>query len=246
MQNRIDLTGIVLSSMVVGDYDKRLVVLTKERGKITAFARGARKPNSPLLGVSEPFLFGKFTVLEGYDAYRLLNADIKEYFLDVKNDISGICYASYFCDLMEYFCVDGLGDVNMLNLLYVTLKALEKKEIPEPLIRRIFELKALAFDGEAMAAFSCVKCGEETLSAFFDTANGLVCKNCEKHFGNAIALTQSTIYALQYVLATPLTKLYHFRLSDETWKEFDHVVACYTTRHITKTFKSLEILSSLS
>jgi DNA repair protein RecO (recombination protein O) len=246
MRDKIELTGIVLSSTLVGDYDKRLVILTKERGKITAFARGARKPNSPYLGISEPFNFGTFTMLEGFDAYRLVGADIKEYFLDVKNDIEGICYGTYFCDVLEYLSVDGVGDVNILNLLYVTLKALMKKEIPNPLVQRIFELKVLAFDGEAMAAFSCPKCGSTELKAFFVGANGLLCGECVKKAGKVVPLSESTIYTIQYVLSETVNKLYTFQLKEEVWQEFDEVVAQYFSHHVEKKFKSLEILASLS
>lgn len=246
MRDKIELTGMVLSSAMVGDYDKRLVILTKERGKITAFAKGARKPNSPYLGISEPFNFGTFTLIEGFDAYRLVGGDIKEYFLEVKNDIEGICYGTYFCDVLEYFSVEGIGDANVLNLLFVTLKALVKKDIPNSLIRRIFELKILAYDGEAMVAFSCAKCGKKDLAAFYLPANGLLCSECGRMHKGVIWLLESSIYTMQYILSAPVEKLYTFLVTAEVMEQLDKVVEAYFRQHVTKKFNSLEILASLS
>lgn len=246
MREKIELTGIVLSSMVVGDYDKRLVILTKERGKITAFAKGARKPNSPYLGISEPFNFGTFTLLEGFDAYRLIGAEIKDYFLEVKNDIEGICYGTYFSDILEYLCVEGIGDANMLNLFYLSLKALIKKEIPNRLVRRIFELKVLAYDGEAMAAFSCTQCKEQKVTAFYLQENGLVCNDCARKLIKPIYLSESAVYTLQYILSAAPNKLYTFQVSDSVLAELESVIEQYFNKHLPKKFNSLGILDSLS
>lgn len=246
MRDRLELTGIVLAGTPVGDYDKRLVILTKERGKITVFARGARKPNSPYLGVSEPFNFGTFTLTEGYDAYHLVGADIKEYFLDVKKDIEGICYGTYFCDVLEYLSVDGFGDVNMMNLLFVSLKAITKKEIPNVLVRRIFELKVLAYDGEGMQVFSCCQCDKEELAAFYLNGNGLVCKDCSRKVEHPYFISQSAVYTLQYILTASLTRLYTFHVTESVMEELNEVIGRYFSKHVTKKFNSLEILASLS
>ena len=168
----ISVMGMVLTAMPISDYDKRITILTKERGKITAFAKGARRPGSQLLAATNPFAFGEFELFEGRSSYNLTKASIQNYFRELVTDLDAASLGFYFMEFAEYFCQENNDERQMLKLLYQSLRALTSAAYDKRLVRFIFELKAMAVNGEAPNVFSCVRCGEKENLRWFMTRRG--------------------------------------------------------------------------
>ena len=56
VENLLTVTGMVIKQEPSGEFDRRVVILTKEKGKISVFAKGARRQNSTLASVTNPFV----------------------------------------------------------------------------------------------------------------------------------------------------------------------------------------------
>lgn len=246
MRDAVTLTGIVLSSAPSGEYDKRVVLLTKERGKITAFARGARRPNSALLASTGSFAFGTFLLYEGRDAYNLVQANISNYFSELMSDFGAAYYGMYFCELADYYTRENNDEIQIMKLLYQSLRALCKKSLAKELVRYIFELKIFQCSGEYPEVFACTLCGsDEKLNHFSMYHAGMVCQECKEKAKDGLVMNPSTVYAMQYIVSTPVEKLYTFTVSEEVLAELRMVMDRWRERYLDKNMKSLEILESV-
>ena len=96
MDQRIELHGMVLKHRPVGEYDWIVTLLTAERGKLNAFARGARKPSGRLSGKVEPFCFGTFQLFPGRNSYALQDAKIDHYFEGFRQNLEQAAHATFF------------------------------------------------------------------------------------------------------------------------------------------------------
>lgn len=245
MGQNLALTGMVLKSMPIGDYDKRITLLTKERGKVTAFARGARRQTSPLLAAANPFSFGRFELYEGRNSYTVEKADISNYFRELAGDIVAVSYGFYFLELADYYAVENGDEKELLKLLYQSLRALESDAYDNRLVRCIYEWKALGINGEYPDVFSCHKCKKTEGDFVFSPRHaGILCAECRQG-ESGIPLDASSLYALQYILASKVEKLYTFSVSPQVLATLERVIHPYLAAHLDRRPKSLEVLEDV-
>lgn len=246
MGETITVTGMVMSAMPVGEYDKRLVILTRERGRIAAFARGARRVNSPFLAGSRPFSFGEFTLYEGRSSYTVSSMSISNYFMDLSNDVMGAMYGFYFLELAEYYTRENVDESEMLKLLYQSFRALMNEHLPNELVKLIYELKTMTVNGEYPQVFSCTACGSKQGPWIFSLKKGgILCGECKALAEDGCPVSDAAVYTMQYIIASPIEKLYTFRVSEEVLQELKRIVERFARRYIDKNMKSLEILKSM-
>ena len=206
---------MVLRSTPAGEYDRRVVLLTRERGKISAFARGARKPGSPLMGPASPFAFGTFRVYAGRSSYLLLEARIDEYFRELRADVVAACYASYFTEVSDYVSRENQDGSAQLLLLYQALQALRTPQLSARLTRCVFEIRTVILQGE----YPGLPPGD--------------------------AMHPAARMALSHIETSPNRGLFSIALADEALQDLENWSHSVIRRSLEHSFASLEVLEMM-
>ena len=215
MQELVNVTAIVLNSSPIGEYDRRVVLLTKERGKITAFAKGARRQTSKLMAATNLFAFGEFKLYPGRNSYTMTDAQIQNYFEELRIDFEGAYYGMFFLEVCDYYTRENSDEKEFLKLVYQSLKALSVKSLNRKLVQCIFEMKAMVINGEFPGM----------------PGDGI--------------WQESTEYAVSYIMSSSIEKLYTFTVSETVLSELIRIAERYRYHYIDREFKSLEMLSVL-
>lgn len=215
MREYINLCGMILETGPVNDYDRRLVILTKERGKITAFANGARRQGNKMMAATNPFCFGNFKLYEGKTAYNLIDVEVLSYFEELREDFEGAYLGMYFLELAGYYARENNDELELLKLLYQSIRAIVKPNISNELVRSVYEIKILCING----IFPGVPNDRNYLPG--------------------------TIRTIDHIVNSKVESLFTFAVNDEILGELKNINIIYSKRFYDKEFKSLRLLENL-
>lgn len=202
MSGLAKLTGIVLRVVDTGEADRVVTLLTRERGKVAAYARGARASRRRFGGSLEPFTLVTAEVRErsGSELLGLDSVSPVAAFGGIRDDLARIACASYAAELAREIVRDHEPHDELFELLAAYLGVLDAGPA-RPTALRAFELGVLRAAGLSPRLDACARCGgelERDRAARMDPGQGgLVCAGCQGFAAaGAVSVSPATAAAL--------------------------------------------------
>jgi DNA repair protein RecO (recombination protein O) len=139
--------GVVLRAKNRNEADRLLTVFSPELGRILILSRGCRKPKSRFLAFSQLFCYGELIVQPYRDIYILNQADVKNTYYDIRNDMDRLSCATYAVNLTEEVATTGENNAPLFALLLHGLSYLSYGDRNPLETTLIYELKLMELIG---------------------------------------------------------------------------------------------------
>jgi DNA repair protein RecO (recombination protein O) len=179
----------VLRARPIGEADRVYTLLTRERGKVDAVAKGARRPRSSVGGRLELLAEVRLSLHHGRSLDVVVEVrEVRSYWEGLVRP-EAFATASLVAETVDLFCEPELAMPEIYALVVGVVAAVAASATPATLLPR-FQLRLLHALGLAPADDACVRCGGPLeAGAWLDLdAGGLGCTNCYGVRGDAHAL----------------------------------------------------------
>ena len=188
--------AIVLRHADWGEADRMLTLYTRERGKVRAIAKGARRIRSRKAGHLEPFTRVTLQLAKGRDLLIVTQADTLDAYLPLGTDLVKTGYASYVVELLDRFTYEDESENYPIFVLLTEILNRIAVETDPWLAIRYYEVRLLDFLGYRPHLFECANCGKKIQPEdqyFSPSAGGVLCPTCGTGLPGAWHISMDTL-----------------------------------------------------
>lgn len=172
--------AIVLGRFDLGETDRIFTLLTRDRGKIRAVAKGARRPTSKLAPALEYFSRCRMILSRGRDLDVITSVEVIERPAGLGERVDAFSHACHLAEVTSTLTPEGQAQPEVYALLAAALSELEGPVEPW-LLTRWYELALLALTGYRLDLYRCAGCGkvlEAESNMLGVQTGGMLCPDC--------------------------------------------------------------------
>jgi DNA repair protein RecO (recombination protein O) len=239
--------GIVLRRVNLGEKDRLVTFLTRERGKVRAVAKGSRNPRSRLTGASELFNVVKLLLAVGRTFDIVSQCEVTRGFGALAQDLERMALASGAVELTDALVAEGEPQPRLFAALLAALDGIAGAGDPAA-AARCFELHALCELGYSPVLDRCVICnrrdpGAVALSA---SAGGVVCERCFAAAADGMAISSRALRALRSLGRRRRETATRSAIAPEIHEEITRAWVPFLEARIERRLRSAEFARALS
>jgi DNA repair protein RecO (recombination protein O) len=224
--------AIVLKHQDYGEADRLVTLYTRQKGKLTAIAKGVRKVRSHKSGHLEPFTHVSLQLAQGRTWDIISQAEAQDIYIRLGRDLETIGMASYVVELVDRFSVDEEEHQPVFSLLKNTLARLNAAEYPTSLIVRYFEIRLLDLLGFRPELQECVVTGAQIQpeDQFFSAAlGGVVSRAGRQDQSGLVPVSMPALKYLRHFQRSNFAEAARARLTPEIEHELEVLMQYYLT-----------------
>lgn len=239
--------AVVLRVRRMGEADSVLTLLSADRGKFDAVARGVRKPTSRKSGHLEPLMQSALLLAHGSNLDIITQAHALHTFLSMREDLRRLGGGLYAAELVDRFTVEREESFAIYRLLVETLGRLSDGEHID-LTLRYFEARLLQEAGFRPQLYQCVTCGEalQPVTNYFSVAGGgAVCPACRPAGSGLPPIGVTLLKVLRLMLRAGYDDVARLRLDETLMTDLESLLRLAVYRQLEREPRSLQFLREL-